>query len=114
MTPTAALQPPLMGPIIITRYLGPSNTRGARVTATHKRDSEITWRKTICWDHALDGSENHHAAALALVQSWGLGEGQEPWVLIGRGHDHDAYYFLAVQPWQLQRLPNPLTPSTAA
>ncbi len=97
-------EPRYLGPVIITRYLGPTNTRGSRISATHKRDSETTWRAVIAWDHALNPAANHQAAAMALLAKWPLGEGQEPFELVARGHDHDAYYFTAVQPWQLQEV----------
>jgi hypothetical protein len=43
-----------------TKYLGPTDTRGSRVKATH-----ITTRKsvTVPWDHALDSFDNHATAA---------------------------------------------------
>lgn len=94
--------PRYLGPVIITRYLGPTNHKGSRVVATHKRDSEQTWRKCLSWDHALTTEANHAAAAQALLAQWPLGEGQEPFVLVARGHDHDAFYFTAIQPWQLE------------
>lgn len=92
----------LTGPAIITRYLGPTYARGSRVVATHKRDSETTWRVTLSWDSALNGPENHKAAAMALLASWPLGEGQEPFELVACAHDHDQYVWIAVQPWQLE------------
>jgi hypothetical protein len=87
-----------MGPVIVTRYLGPTNSRGSRVVATHKRDSETTWRKVIDWDHALNGAENHQAAAQALLNAWPMESGL---VIAGRGYDHDAYFWLTVGRWQL-------------
>lgn len=89
----------LMGPVIITRYLGPTNHNGSRVVATHKRDSETTWRKVWDWDHSLDGPENHRAAAEALLAAWPI---DSDLVIAGRGHDHDSYFWLAVGRWQLQ------------
>lgn len=47
---------------IITRYLGATNSRGARVKAKIKSDSV-----TLPWDHAKDVDENHNAAAQALA-----------------------------------------------
>lgn len=49
---------------ITTKYLGPTNTRGARIKATAACGSI-----TIPWDHALDACGNHHAAACALARS---------------------------------------------
>ena len=47
---------------ILTKFHGPTNSRGARVTA--KTTSGL--RKTIGWDHSLDVEGNHRAAAVAL------------------------------------------------
>lgn len=56
MTQTYALQ------AITTRYLGPTNTRGARIKATCAAGSH-----TAPYDHALSAFANHAAAARALV-----------------------------------------------
>lgn len=90
-------EPTLRGPIIVTRYLGPTNHRGSRIIATHKRDSETTYRATIPWQHDLSPEDNHLAAAERLLDGWPqYGDGSGPRFRIGgRGHDHDAYYFLA-------------------
>lgn len=52
---------------ITTKYLGPTNYRGARVKATCEAGSV-----TVSWDHALGSEENHDAAcrALALKLGW--------------------------------------------
>ena len=57
----------LTGPVIVTRYLGPTNHRGSRVKATHQRDSDVTWRATLDWDHSLNATENHQLAAEQLL-----------------------------------------------
>ena len=82
----------LQGPLIRTKYLGPTNYRGSRITAVHKRDSEQTQRVTLSWDHSLDGLENAKAAALALLKSWPY---RQDMVLVACGWDHDHYYFVA-------------------
>ena len=46
---------------IVTKYLGPTNYRGARVKAMAQAGSV-----TIPWDDALDVDTNHEAAAVAL------------------------------------------------
>ena len=51
---------------IVTKYLGPTNSRGARVKATCQAGS-----KTIPWDDALDVDANHDKAALALARQLG-------------------------------------------
>ena len=88
----------IAGPVIRTRYLGPTNTRPARVVADHQRDSETVWRQTIQWAHGLDAARNHHQEALTLIGScpmreWGV-------KILAIGHDHSAYYFIASQPHQ--------------
>ena len=80
------------GPLIRTKYLGPTSYKGPRITATHKRDGERTQRVTLAWDHQLDGMENAKAAALALCQSWPY---EQTMVLVACGFDHDHYYFIA-------------------
>ena len=47
---------------IVTKYLGPTNNRCARVKATAQAGSV-----TISWDCALDVDANHDAAAIALA-----------------------------------------------
>lgn len=101
MPTTPAALPLFTGPVIVTRYLGCTDTRPARIVATHKRDSDTTWRVTVPWDHALNSDANHAAAAEALVGKWPYGEDQAPFQLVSRGHDDAAYYFTAIQPWQL-------------
>lgn len=49
--------------MIETRYLGPTNYRGARVVA---RNVNTRTRKVVSWDHAIGAVENHERAAVAL------------------------------------------------
>lgn len=51
---------------IITKYLGPTNCRGARVKATSQAGSI-----TVPWDYALNPSDNHRVAALAFAAKYG-------------------------------------------
>jgi hypothetical protein len=51
---------------ITTRYLGPSNVRGARVKAFAEAGS-----LTFSWDHALNSEENHCKAARAFAEKYG-------------------------------------------
>ena len=82
----------ICGPIIITKYLGATNYKNSRVKAWHKRDNDRTWSVIISWDYALSSTENHIAAAQALIAK-GLWCGELE--IVGRGHDQDNYYFLA-------------------
>jgi hypothetical protein len=74
---------------IQTKFVGPSETRGARVKAWVKGSSS-----TIPWDHGLEVVDNHAAAAWALAASlsWSgrLVEGTLPdesmaWVFVDGG-----------------------------
>lgn len=47
---------------IVTRFLPPTNTKGARVKATAKGGSV-----TLAWDHERDEYGNHTRAVFALV-----------------------------------------------
>lgn len=51
---------------IVTKYLGPTNTRGARVKAKAYAGSVI-----VSWDDALGTDANHDAAARALADKLG-------------------------------------------
>lgn len=51
---------------VTTKYLGPTDSRGSRVKATAQAGSV-----TISWDDALDGADNHAAAAAALAKKYG-------------------------------------------
>ena len=48
---------------ITTKYLGPSNVRGARVKATCEARTII-----LPWNHALNVDDNHRAAARKLAE----------------------------------------------
>ena len=49
---------------ITTKFIGPTNWRGARVKATSTSGASVT----IPWDHALGIDENHERAADALAR----------------------------------------------
>ena len=53
---------------IETRYVGPTNFRGARIVAT----SECGFRSVYDWDHELDQFANHREAArrFAAEHEW--------------------------------------------
>ena len=50
---------------IVTKYHGPTNTRGARVSA--KARAGKVW---VSWEDALDVEGNHKAAAFALARRY--------------------------------------------
>ena len=49
---------------IMTKYLGPTNTRGSRIKAYTANGQSVT----VSWDHALDADENHENAARVLIE----------------------------------------------
>jgi hypothetical protein len=51
---------------ILTKYLGPTNTRGSRIKAYTDRHSI-----TVSHDYALDGEGVHRKAAQALMDKMG-------------------------------------------
>lgn len=51
---------------IITRYHGPTNTRGSRISARAEAG-----RTSVAYDHALNIDGNHRAAAQALMAKLG-------------------------------------------
>ena len=51
---------------ITTKYLGPTNTRPARIKASSDGGVALTFS----YDHALDGRQNHEAAACALADTF--------------------------------------------
>ena len=55
---------PVTGVAILTKYIGPTNVRGARVKAYTESGRSIT----LGWNHALNSEENHEGAAKALAK----------------------------------------------
>jgi len=51
---------------IITKFLGPTNTKGSRIKAT-SWDASVT----VTYNYALDSLNNHRAAADAVCASMG-------------------------------------------
>lgn len=74
---------------IVTRFLGPTNHRGARVKATADAGTV-----TVSWDYALGIAENHQAAATALLDK--LGWTRDPWRrdLVGGSLPGSGYAFV--------------------
>jgi len=51
---------------IVTKFIGPTNTRPSRVKATCEAGSI-----TVSWDHRYDPENNHDATARALIEKLG-------------------------------------------
>ena len=80
---------------IVTKYLGPTNFRGARVKATAYAGS-----LTLAWDDALDVSDNHQRAAdtLAKKLNWlSPGNGATYTYVGGSMPDDTGYAFVQVK-----------------
>ena len=56
-----------MNTSVLTRYFGPTNTRGSRIIATL-----YGARLTVPWDYELDTASNHHEAAKAIARKQGM------------------------------------------
>jgi hypothetical protein len=54
---------------IVTKYHGPTNSRGSKVSATSQAG-----RVYFTYDHALTTDENHHAACRKLASAMGWGD----------------------------------------
>lgn len=54
---------------ILTKYHGPTNTRGSRISATDGDGNRVT----VPYDHSMSLGRNHDAAALALCARLGWG-----------------------------------------
>lgn len=86
---------------IRTRYIGPTNTRGARVRADLGIPSHLgavlfaTPDATVTrpWDHSLTAEQNHKYAALALTQK--VGWQYFDW--FGAWFKHDMYWSVALR-----------------
>ena len=82
----------IQGPIIKTRSLGPTNNRGSRIVAEHKRDSTTKWRRIISTNYGSSEWENHRNAAQELIENspmneWGI-------MIVCAGYDSDGYYWV--------------------
>jgi len=65
---------------IQTKFLPPTNTRPSRVKATADAGSV-----TVSWDYALNVTDNHKAAAVALARRYGWPEDMVGGSLPGSG-----------------------------
>ena len=89
-----------LGLIIETRFIGPTDYRGSRISAVCKRGSDRTYRKTISYSHGLNSEANHQAAAeavMAVMETDLAYEGCEPFRVIARGYggrSERGYYYL--------------------
>jgi len=52
---------------IVTRFLGPTNHRPARVAVSDNYHGDLKRQIYVFWDHALNPAQNHAAAARAWL-----------------------------------------------
>ena len=79
----------IYGITIETAFLGPTDTRGSRISATCKRGSDQTYRKFIHYSHSCSSEQNHEHAAIALMEAMDADTaypGCEPFRIVARGH----------------------------
>lgn len=57
-------------PFFVTRYLGPTDHRGARIRASHLTSGKAV---TLPYDQALSDEDNHAKAAIACHYACALG-----------------------------------------
>ena len=91
----------ILGITIETAFLGPTDTKGSRIVATCKRDSDKTYRKVIYYSHGYSAEQNHEHAAIALMEVMDADttyEGAEPFQIVARGYGgrSDAGYHFIV------------------
>lgn len=72
---------------IVTKYHGPTNSRGSRVSAT-----AAPGRIYVSWDHALDVAENHAVAARMYAEKYGWLDSSD----YVAGGTEDSFVFVAV------------------
>lgn len=70
---------------IVTKYIGPTNTKGKRIKAS------VGFRSiTIPWDYSLDASDNHDRAAFLLLRKISC----PPYPILHRGDLEHGYVYV--------------------
>lgn len=82
---------------VYTQYMGPTNTRGARIRVTIQRGAD-TVTKSYPYDYA--SPHPHETAAQTALNDF-LGKNGDTWELIGAGESPKGYVFLAC--WKEQK-----------
>ena len=63
--------------------------------ASHKRNSDKTYRKSTPTDFELTEFDNAKQAAQNLLDSWDIRGGDNGWGIVSAGHCSDSWYFIA-------------------
>ena len=77
---------------IVTRYLGPTNHRSARIKAKAAAGSV-----TVNWDHAMDPADNHFHAACALLDKMGWNMDGRMFLAVGGMPDDTGNVYVLVE-----------------
>jgi len=77
---------------IHTRYIGPTNTRGARIKAVCVR-ADCTWTATIAFRYEWANATRHAAAVQALFAKYDPGLQEESLWCCGNTLDNRGYVF---------------------
>jgi len=56
------------GLAVITRYAGPTDSKGSRIIATCKRDADTTYRAVVGYNHSGGCLDAHYLGALACLR----------------------------------------------
>ena len=93
--------------MIRTRFLGPTDHRGARVVAEFVADKRS--RVTVSWDYSHCGSEGHIPAVLALVAKANKERDAMGWsridarALLSCGEDGGGYVWCVVESQEVRK-----------
>jgi hypothetical protein len=77
------------GRVVITKYIGPTNFHGSRISAR-----AYGKRIIVTWDDALDVRDNHERAARELAKRQGWLDGAASLVVGGCSPDDSGYTFI--------------------
>jgi hypothetical protein len=93
--------------MIRTRFLGPTDHKGARVVAEFLADKRT--RVVVSWDYSSCGSEGHIPAVLALVAKANKQRAEMGWSLIDArsllscGEDGGGYVWCVVESQEVSK-----------
>jgi len=84
---------------ITTKYLGPTNTKGARVKATWRRYDGKELSVVEPYDSSLSQRDNHASVAMRLARmsmnagnNWTCGETDTGYVFVMLGEEFSCYF----------------------
>ncbi len=84
---------------ITTKYLGPTDTKPARITAQWRRYDGQLMKVTIEYDHGMPTRDNHAAAAMKLCRmtidagnGWTCGETDNGYVFVMLGETFTKFF----------------------